>query len=250
VTNWRCPPFRPPSKDDESIAFKLYSDLSHERGLANDPIESAGLELRAVLRFLHSGADRAGADNDYWRRKCRAVLLRPAIEPIAYTYWHRLSSFEIDALSALRVASALAGSPLVYRKGSAIGKSANGDVHFPPLDDQGIWLARIRLAACDPDLAYVLPALVFAQAVLTHPFSDGNGRFARLMVHIALGRCAGLDGPKIALAPAFYLRAESLGTALATVSDHGDWSAFYQAFFSTLSLALAATREVRRHCRG
>jgi Fic family protein len=88
--------------------------------------------------------------------------------------------------------------------------------------------------------------MFFAQTVLTHPFSDGNGRFARLMVHAALARCAGLGGPTIALAPAFYRNAESLGAALTRVSDRGDWSALYRVFFSTFAEALAQTRELQR----
>jgi len=240
VRIWRCPDYRALSGHEAETASAFYRNLRCSAGDGADPVRSAGLELRAVLMSLQVGSDQARADNDFWKRKCRAVFLRPAMEPIAHSYWKKLSSFEIDDLTALKAASALAGGPLVYRKGPATGKSTNGDVHFPPLEDQKDWLARLGSAARDPALMLALPAIAFAQTVLTHPFSDANGRFGRLMVHVALGRCADLRGPTIALAPAFYRNAESLGAALTQVSERGDWSGFYRVFFGTLVEALVA----------
>jgi hypothetical protein len=66
---------------------------------------------------------------------------------------------------------------------------------------------------------------------MAHPFSDGNGRFARLLVHAALARCAGLDLPVL---------------ALAALSGDGDWPAFNAVFFSVLRDAIALTRALRR----
>jgi Fic family protein len=80
---------------------------------------------------------------------------------------------------------------------------------------------------------------------MAHPFSDGNGRFARLMVHAALGHCSSLAGPAIALAPAVYRRAETLGSALTALSEHGDWADFYRVFFAVLSDAVEVTRFLR-----
>jgi hypothetical protein len=215
--------------------------------LPGGPIGSAGLELRVALMLMQEENGLAKADNAFWKKKCRSIFLRPAIEPVALAYWARLSSFEIDDALALKAASAMAGQALVYRKGPATGRSSNGDVHFGPLESTSDWLKNIGKAARTAEMLTALPAYCFAQTIMTHPFSDGNGRFARLMVHAALGRCASVSGPRIALAPAFYRRGEALASALTTLSEYGDWSEFNQVFFSTLDEASTLTRRLRRH---
>lgn len=182
------------------------------------------------------------ADNDFWQTKCRALLLRPAIEPIACSYWARFVDLSFDEARAVSMASALAGRKLAYRRAAARGLSVRGDVGFEPLDVASQWLAKIREAATDPDLLPALPAYAFAQTIMAHPFSDGNGRAARVMVHAALARCAELDLPVVALAPAFYRRADSLASALHKLSDHHDWPAFYSVFLAVLEDAAALTR--------
>lgn len=164
------------------------------------------------------------------------------MEPIAHSYWTRFQTLNVDEASALKAASAMAGQPLAYRKGPAVGRSLKGDVRFAPLEPGGKWLKNVASAARSPELRSALPPYCFAQTIMAHPFSDGNGRFARLLVHAALAHCSGLAGPAIALAPAFYRRAETLGSALTSLSEHGDWSEFNRAFFSVLSDAIAVTR--------
>jgi hypothetical protein len=249
MVTWVCPHFTAPSREEVEIANTFYSTTALHLDCPEHPIDAAGMELGAVLMCLRAEIDQDEADNDFWKRKCQAVLLRPAVEPIAYSYWSKISSLCIDEITALKVASAMVGGPLVYRKGPGVGKSAKGDVQFPALDDRGDWLAKLASAAQAPALAAALPVFVYAQTIMTHPFSDGNGRFARLLVHAALARCAGFNGPKIALAPAFYRRAEAFGAALTRVSEQGDWSALHRVFFSTLSEALEMTRALHRRRR-
>jgi len=186
------------------------------------------------------------ADNDFWRAKCSALFLRPALEPIACSYWARLTSFAFDEAAALHIAFALAGRPLVCRKGPATGRSAAGDVGFEPLPKARRWLADLRAAAADPALRLGLPAFAFARTLMAHPFSDGNGRFARLMAHAALARAAGLDRPLVALAPACYRRGRALGAALTALGESGDWPAFNAIFFTVLREAVALTRALLR----
>lgn len=199
--------------------------------------------------LLESGTGRNEADNSFWDAKCQSLLVRPAIEPIACAYWQRFKSFDIDENTALIIASTLAGRRLVYRKGPATGRAAKSDVAFEPLDSAAQWLAKIRAAAARPELLAALPMFAFAQTIMAHPFSDGNGRFARLMVHAALARCAGLSRPEIALAPAFYRSADALGAALTALSESGEWRPFNALFLSILEDALALTGELRREGR-
>lgn len=116
---------------------------------------------------------------------------------------------------------------------------------FEPLAIAAQWLAKIRAAANLPELRAALPMFAFAQTIMAHPFSDGNGRFARLMVHAALARCAGLGRPGIALAPAFYRRADAIGAALTALGESGEWPPFNALFLSVLDDALALTGALR-----
>lgn len=121
---------------------------------------------------------------------------------------------------------------------------------FEPLDVAAHWLTKIAAAARSPDLLAALPMYAYAQAIMAHPFSDGNGRFAKLMVHAALARCAGLRRPEIALAPAFYRRADEMGRALTALSETRNWAPFHALFLSILEDALNLTRRLHRLRRG
>lgn len=241
---WTCPDIRPLSDEEETVAARLYAALASDPALPADPVATAGLELRIALMLLRGVETSEEPDNAYWGRKCRSLFLRPAVEPIACSYWARLRTLDIDASTALKAGSAMAGRPLVYRKGPAVGRSLNGNVRFPPLESAGKWLETIAAVARAPKARSALPAYCFAQTIMTHPFADGNGRFARLMVHAALAHCCGLAGPAIALAPVFYRRAEALGTALTALSERRDWSRFNRVFFSALNEAIVVTRSL------
>jgi Fic/DOC family len=238
---WICPDVHSPEPAEQRLADRLISQLANSE-LPADPVSTAGLELRVALTLLQDDRGHTKPDNQFWRSKCRSLFLRPAIEPIAHAHWARFHDFRVDESCAVRIASALAGRPLVYRKGPAVGRSVKGDVHFAPLETAGGWLNKLKDAGRCPSLRAVLPAYFFAQTIMTHPFSDGNGRFARLMIHAGLEQSAGVTGPLIALAPAFYRRADALSSALNNLHFHADWTGFYRVFFSTLDDALQLSR--------
>ncbi|HTU12711.1 MAG TPA: hypothetical protein VMG08_17615 [Allosphingosinicella sp.] len=196
--------------------------------------------------FLEQPEKFAPADNQFWQAKCRKLLVRPAMEPIACSYWRRFGAFDLDDTVALVLASTLGGRRLVYRRGPATGRSAEGDVTFEPLETAARWLPRITAAMAQAELLPAAPIYAFAQTIMAHPFSDANGRFARLLVHAGLARCAGATLPAVALAPAFYRRAATLGRALTALSDSGDWVPFNDLFLTILEEALADSRALRR----
>lgn len=239
---WSCPDIRPLSDAEQKVAEPLYRAMATDPALPANPVATAGLELRVAMMLLQGSETSEQSDNEFWARKCRLLFLRPAVEPIAHSYWRRLRTLKLDESTALRVGSAMAGRPLIYRQGSAVGRSRKGNVLFAPLESTGKWLEKIAAAAQAPELRSALPAYCFAQTIMTHPFADGNGRFARLMAHAGLAYCSGLAGPAIALAPVFYRRGEALGAALTALSEHGDWTRFNRVFFSVLNDAIVSTR--------
>jgi hypothetical protein len=236
--------------EESELASVIYSSVLRLKSRPNGPAGVAGLELQVALMLLDSDSGAKPADNNYWDAKCQLLLVRPAIEPIACSYWKRFGTCDLDDKVALVIASTLAGRPLVYRKGPATGRAAHGDVTFEPHDVARQWLAKIAAATKRPELLAALPIYAFAQTIMSHPFSDGNGRFARLMVHAALAKCAGLRRPEIALAPAFYRRANALGAAVTALSESQDWQPFNAVFLSILEDALALTRAFHRQRRG
>lgn len=242
---WACPVFAPVSGDAGTRAERLHALIAAEDPLPSGPVGVAGLELRAALLLLQGGSRPIPPDNDFWTVKCRALLLRPAIEPIVCSYWARFPEFRIDNEAALKMASAMAGRPVVYRQGPTTGRSKAGNVGFEPFDRALQWLEKLEKAATAAEFLPALPAYCFAQTIMAHPFSDGSGRFARLMVHAALARCTGIDRPVIALAPAFYLHANRLAVALTALSGDGDWTAFHNVFLAVLGDALALTHALR-----
>jgi hypothetical protein len=228
----------------------VYESLLKVRHKPAGIIGVTGLELRVALLLLERGNEFKEADNDFWPGKCQKLLVRPAVEPIAISYWRRFATFDFDETIALILASTLAARRLVYRKGPATGRSAEGDVGFEPLEIASQWLARIAGAAARPELSTALPIYAYAQVLMAHPFADANGRFARLMIHVALARCAGLKLPAVALAPAFYRRASALGRTLTTLSDSGEWAPFNDLFLDVLEDAVFLTKALTRLSRG
>src|SRR3954470_2574811 len=138
---WTCPEVRPLAGSERAAAQHSLSALASHSELRIGPVTAAGLELRAALMSLQDDRGFRRADNAFWKKKCRSLFLRPAVEPILFSYWRKLSPLHLDASSALRIASALAGRPLVYRKGPAVGRSSNGDVHFERLESPEAWLS-------------------------------------------------------------------------------------------------------------
>ncbi len=246
AAHWICPPPAVPTAPERASAAALFDDIAGWNHAPFQPARFAGLELEVALTLLADGPIASPPDNDFWPDKCRSLLMRPAIEPIAYAAWNRLAAFDLDDAYALRLASILAGYKLVIRDKKTIGESRAGNVEFEPVDRAMTWLADLAAAAARPELAPVLPAYAFARVIMAHPFSDANGRFARLMVHAALARTAGLARPSLALAPAFYRHAGRLAAALHNVSEHADWSHFHDAFFAVLRDALGTVRTYLR----
>lgn len=243
---WICPPPRPFNKSENARASTLYSSISELRWGPKGPAGVAGIELQVALNLMQSELGVPPADNDFWPAKCQKLLVRPALEPIACAYWPRLATFDFDENFALLIASTLACRRLVYRTSPATGLGRLGDVAFEPIEVASQWLAKLKRCAEVAELRTALPAFAFAQVIMAHPFSDGNGRFARLTVHAGLARASGLALPAMALAPAFYRRGEALGRALTALSASQDWGPFYSLFLSTLDDSLTLTRVLQR----
>lgn len=239
---WSCPVARPLGLSQSERARRLYEEIAPFQLYFSGPVDVIGLELRTAYAILAGHVTLPVADNEFWSSKIQSLLRRPAVEPVALAAWRQLSRLELDQPLALGVARGLGGTSLVYREGPAIGISRHGNVAFESVEVSRTFLGKILEVAGEPELLTMLPMYAFAQTLMAHPFSDANGRFARVMVLGALARVAGLQSPCLPLGPAFYRNARALGEALHALSRDGDWNAFSDVFLLALGHALASAQ--------
>lgn len=205
------------------------------------PLHTIGLELRVAFNAMGSGNSDAG-DNGFWLRKCRELLLRPAVEPLILARWEKLKSFEMTEPELADFCSLLCASKQGARTKDSYGLWEGSDVRFEPADKAMTWWNDIRVVVDDPDLSPLLPAYGFARTIIAHPYPDGNGRLARALVHAALARTAHYSAPFLPLAPAFYMNGAKVAAALRRLSYTGDWQGFNDVFQSVLNCAANLSR--------
>jgi hypothetical protein len=143
-----------------------------------------GLELRVAFTSIGDGG-YANADNIFWRRKCRELCLRPAIEPLLLPHWNKLKSFEMADAQMANFCSMLCGSKQELRTGDgSYGLWGKLTVRFEPAERARTWWDDIRSVAAKPELAPLLPSYAFARTIIAHPFPAGTvalrGRWSML----------------------------------------------------------------------
>jgi len=228
-----------PDAIDKGVAVAL----ARARWIDRNPLDVIGLELRVAFVLIANGSSE-DADNDFWRRKCRELCLRPAVEPLLLAHWNKLKAFEMSDAQMASFCSMLGGSKQQARTKDSYGLWDGGNVRFEPAEQAQNWWSDIQTVAKRAELAPLLPAYAFARTIIAHPYPDGNGRLARALVHAALAREANLPAPVLALAPAFYLNGAKIAAALRELSKSGDWDEFNSLFRAVLEDAARLTRRV------
>jgi hypothetical protein len=211
---------------------------------SEQPLGTFGLEVCVSFCSI-GGLISIRADNDFWRRKCRDLFVRPAVEPLLLAEWHKLESFEMTEPQLASLCSMLCGSKQEARARNSYGLWEGGDVRFEPPERARHWWDDIRAVVHTPELAPLLPAYAFARTIIAHPYPDGNGRLARALVHASLARTGGLNAPVLPLAPAFYMNGTKVAAALRELSSGGDWNQFNRTFHQVLETAVELSRAVR-----
>lgn len=232
---WVCPDPAPCSAEQASAFEEVFSSLPSSAGANRHRIDCVGAEMRLALFATEYAPGGIGeGDNGFWKHKCRILFLRPAVEPIAISYWDRLLSCDLDVDRAQKIVSALAMKEQPLRVREGVGRSKTGLVGFELPERARSWLSRIKLARENKDLSFVIPAYTFAATIMAHPFADGNGRLARILSLGALAELMGWNAPIVGIAPSFYRHAESLGRSLDILSNSGDWRQYYDIFTNIL----------------
>lgn len=239
---WKCPELRMPDDIILRDVEVILAEIGELDVFPCGPIGVAGMELRAALLLFRNSLPISEPDNGFWQAKCQALFIRPAIEPIVCSFWSDLIGLRFDPAKAARIVSALTGGEGSIREGEAKGRSGGKELVFEDPRTAASWLSKLKLNAFGQEARLTSPVFSFAQVIMSHPFKDGNGRFARAMMHAALGRSIGLGRPVVALTPAIYRHAERIRLALSALNQSGDWNPVFKAFNDVLSDAITTTR--------
>ncbi len=247
----RCPPFDPAAVAGVAGRGAVAERIAALNALLTPVERCFGLELRRGYRCLLDGEHRrqAGdrpADAEVCRRSLRELMVRPAVEPVALSYWRRFVHARLDLPSLVELAAGLAARPVPLSPVAMATRPLPGfpRVEFEPPDQARLWLDKLGAAERAVGHALDWPVYAYAQVVLSHPLTDGNGRLARAVLQGALARRLGLRAPALALAPACYLKRRRITQALAALSATGDWPAFFAVMLPVLGEAAAAAEAV------
>ena len=228
-----CPPIVPPTGVAVRALRAARERLLELRKQTPDFDTLVGLELRVALIGLRNGNDDS---------KLRALLYRPAIEPILLTLGPRVHHANFNQLDTLGAACALAGRTLAYRKARCFGKSENGDVEFEPPDRVALWFPALKTVIHNPKYDLAAPAVALALTIIAHPMSDGNGRLARFLTHALLLKGMSCPLAPVALTPSLYEHRLALASSLSKLCESGDWQHYYQLFAKILSTGIELAR--------
>lgn len=169
---------------------------------------------------------------------------RPASEPVMAGKWERLARGPMTEALADNLVSSLLGHPARIREGGgcSAGNAQGVRSHYPDP-----WIAKgwiERLAEWDNRSAspFVSACLAYAEIAISHPYTDGNGRLARVGFQRALARRSQLSAPLLPLGPLIYANHKAVIAALVHVGTTGRWEPMLTTMAQLVRKSSAFTR--------
>lgn len=177
----------------------------------------------------------------------RQHLIRPAPEPVVYSYWERFKSWTFDESSVSALASCLCGRDLRYRDAVAASlPNRHGvSVLYPEPAIATRWLSFMPPPPRGTEVLEGLAAAFAALAslILHHPLTDGNGRFGRALFQGVLARTVGLSAPMLALGPLISINRPAEIRAWVALGTQGDWGGLVETYHAALKGCLSYHRK-------
>jgi hypothetical protein len=222
----RCPPPR---------AAAAGGQLLSELGNAASPRRPLELERLLAAEFIRLRP--AGNATPFER-----FLTRPAVEPVLTRRWADLVG-PLDLHLASEIVGDLTGAPARPRgRFAASAPDRNGvrTVYAGLAHAEG-WIDRIAAAEGVTHDPFARACHAYAEVALSHPFADGNGRLARVLLQRSLARSGMLGGPLLPLGPLIYRHHRPVIQALVTLGTTGRWGPFMDLMDALCGAALTFT---------
>jgi hypothetical protein len=237
-----CPPLPVEvAVDCEAITerIRVLSDL-----YTSDPVRTFGLEARCAYRVANR-TDSAPAP--YYR-----FGLRPPAEPAVFSLYPRFHDWALNEDAITNLASCLVGQSVMVRKAGMRTTLARegATATFPEPWEIAGWRERLLSAPgliTDP---FLLACYVYAELVLSHPLTDGNGRAGRALFQGALVRALRLSAPCLPLGVSSYLNRAEHRLVLIRLGSGGRWEPFIASMKAMVSCALSLSEEDNRAFAG
>ena len=217
-----------------------YANVIHALGVD----VSFGIELRAA--FLIDRMDPK--EQQLYTQSVRRVFLRPAIEPILYANRDDLLVRSTNDGLLNNVVSMTQCRIMALRQG-AIESSPNEKghlTHYPDVAYSHLYLDRCRsgISAIEDPLQRAF--FVFAEAIISHPYADGNGRLARALMFGEIRRSLDLPFFDVPFAPAVLQNSDDYFLSLLRLTLTGDWEMFFAKMSGFVKYALFLARQILR----
>ena len=201
-----------------------------------EPWHCFGLETKAAYILSKEAADTAPFKAYY----------RPPSEPILWSFWPELNQLSMKPERALELASLLTGKKQSFRTKPIFGFDEHGrKFRFAPPPGR----ACLDDMPHDREVKQCLEAEladIFLHVIYAHPFTDGNGRFARALLIGLLARCGLITSPCLPLSSVFHSQLKEIGAAVRFAARTGN-TMFLQA---RLSEAINRAAQIARDVAG
>lgn len=235
---WTCRKPRALTTQEAAATKALTIDLAGLRWTSADPLHFIGNEIREGLR-LAQRLQRQSEHSKAAIAKCRSLVLRPAIEAPLLAHWSALETRNISKAGLQQIVSLTRGQSATWRRGEANGRHQSGeDVHFPSQNGEEFvsYCHEVFSRNAESNIGCYL----YASAIVTHPFDDGNGRLARMM--FASQTANGLEWftSRLPLAPYLYLNERALTRGLQAFVDDNDLLPIISALHRTVVQSIKA----------
>lgn len=199
-----------------------------------------GMERRCAASIQRNPAWRSGINPVPFDR----FADRPAFETVMIEHWRILTHGSLASHNFDSLVSDLTGMPSAPRSCEAWcdSSSTGRPTQWPSPSVAAGWIGRLVDGEREAAGSFSAAVFAYGQTVLSHPYSDGNGRLARALFTAVLARRAGLDAPILPLGPIMYANHKRLAAAVRTVGIAGDWSPLSDFLVEALELSVRFAR--------
>lgn len=207
---------------DDALPLRLLDFAGKLRAIGIDSL--FGLELRAAQFYEEEGNIRT----DRTRPSLRRYFYRPAVEPLLYANRADLAPDRVTHASVDTFMSLLRGHPITRREVSSrsIPDAEGRFASYPAPDYARLYLERIAAEAKRATGPIERAFYVFAEAITSHPYTDGNGRLARALMFASLAHDLDLDFIDLPWGPVTSAHADRYMAGLEAMSFDGNWTEY------------------------